>query len=334
MNVTIMAAGAEKMRAGMSGVSVVIPVYRSEKILPELLPRLCEVLAAITAKREIILVNDCSPDGSWDVILQLAAQHPEIKPINLMRNYGQHNALLCGIRVATCDIVVTMDDDLQHPPEEIPKLLAELAKGCDVVYGIPEREEHGLLRDLASITTKIALQNLMGAKIARKVCAFRAFRREVALSFAHYEGYFVSIDVLLTWGTNRFSTVAVRHQPRAQGTSGYSFRKLLTHALNMMTGFTTMPLQLASWVGFGFTLFSMCVLLYVGVRYLVSGNPVPGFPFLASIVGLFSGAQLFALGIIGEYLARIHLRSMQKPPYVVRQFGLQNQMKKAGAGSI
>jgi hypothetical protein len=175
---------------------------------------------------------------------------------------------------------------------------------------------------------------VMGTKIARQVCAFRAFRKEVAMSFAHYEGYFVSIDVLLTWGTNRFSAIPVRHQPRAQGTSGYTFRKLLTHAMNMMTGFTTLPLQLASWVGFGFTLFSLCVLLYVGVRYLVSGNPVPGFPFLASIVGLFSGAQLFALGIIGEYLARIHLRSMQKPPYVVRQFGFQGQTKKAGAGSI
>jgi undecaprenyl-phosphate 4-deoxy-4-formamido-L-arabinose transferase len=108
--------------------------------------------------------------------------------------------------------------------------------------------------------------------------------------------------------------------------------------MNMMTGFTTMPLKLASWVGFGFTLLSMGVIVYVGIRYLVSGNPVPGFPFLASILGLFSGAQLFALGIIGEYLARVHLRSMQKPPYVVRQFGLQNQVqnqaKKAGAGSI
>jgi glycosyltransferase involved in cell wall biosynthesis len=333
MNVSVM-VGGEKSRAGSSGISVVIPVYRSEEILPQLLPRLCEVLAAITAKREIILVNDCSPDGSWEVISQLAAEHPEIRPVNLMRNYGQHNALLCGIRAATCDVIVTMDDDLQHPPEEIPKLLAELAKGCDVVYGIPEKQEHGLLRDLASISTKIALQKVMGAQIARNVCAFRAFRREVAASFAHYEGAFVSIDVLLTWGTNRFSAVPVRHQPRAQGTSGYTFRKLVAHAMNMMTGFTTMPLKLASWIGFGFTLLSMCVIFYVGIRYFVSGNPVPGFPFLASILGLFSGAQLFALGIIGEYLARIHLRSMQKPPYVVRQFGFQNQVKKAGAGSM
>jgi undecaprenyl-phosphate 4-deoxy-4-formamido-L-arabinose transferase len=202
------------------------------------------------------------------------------------------------------------------------------------VYGTPEREEHGLLRDIASVTTKLALQNAMGAGIARQVSAFRAFRREVTAAFAHYEGYFVSIDVLLTWGTNRFSAVPVRHQARSQGSSGYTFRKLITHAMNMMTGFTTIPLQMASWVGFGFTIFSGFVLFYVVLRYFVSGSPVPGFPFLASIVGLFSGAQLFALGIIGEYLARMHFRSMQKPPYVVRSFGMQTQSKKFGVTSL
>ena len=313
------AQAAQKSPASIPTASVVIPVFRSEKILPELVQRLHRVLKGVAARHEIILVNDSSPDGSWEVIQTLASQYPEIIAINLMRNYGQHNALLCGIRAATGEVIVTMDDDLQHPPEEIPKLVAGLCNGADVVYGVPEREEHGLLRDVASITTKIALQNVMGAEIARQVCAFRAFRNDVVAAFAHYDGYFVSIDVLLTWGTNRFSTVAVRHQPRAQGASGYTFGKLLTHALNMMTGFTTMPLQVASWVGFGFTLLSGGVLLYVLVRYFVSGNPVPGFPFLASIIGLFSGAQLFALGIIGEYLARMHFRSMQKPPYVVRR---------------
>lgn len=334
MNLTMMTSGAEQLRTRLPGISVVIPVYRSEKILPELVGRLCQVLGNIASQYEIILVNDCSPDGSWETILQLAALHPEIKPINLMRNYGQHNALLCGIRAAECDVIVTMDDDLQHPPEEIPKLTAELACGWDVIYGVPEREEHGVLRNIASVTTKLALQGVMGAEIARKVCAFRAFRQEVASSFSHYEGPFVSIDVLLTWGTNRFAAVPVRHQPRAQGASGYTFRKLVTHAMNMMTGFTTLPLQMASWVGFGFTLLSLCVLVYVLLRYILSGNPVPGFPFLASIVGLFSGAQLFALGIIGEYLARIHLRSMQRPPYVVRQFELQDQNKRTGVSSL
>jgi len=302
----------------LAGLSVVVPVYRSEAILPELVRRLEAVLPSIASRYELVLVNDSSPDGSWNVISQSAERYPWIHAINLMRNYGQHNALLCGIRAARYGVIVTMDDDLQHPPEEIVKLLAVLDQGYDVVYGRPAQEQHGILRDLASLTTKLALQNTMGAEIARQVSAFRVFRAEVAGAFTHYEGSFVSIDVLLTWGTNRFAATPVRHEPRAQGTSGYTFRKLVTHALNMMTGFSTKPLQLASLVGFAFTLFGFGVLCYVLIRYWLQGTPVPGFPFLASIVALFSGAQLFALGIIGEYLARMHFRSMQKPPYVVR----------------
>jgi glycosyltransferase involved in cell wall biosynthesis len=300
-------------------LSVVIPVYRSEKILPELVQRLDAVLAGISDCYELILVNDCSPDCSWDVINELAQQHPWIRPFNLMRNYGQHNALLCGIREARYDVIITMDDDLQHPPEEIPKLLATLAAGYDVVYGTPIEEQHGVGRDFASWITKIALQNVMGAEIARKVSAFRAFRTEVARAFAHYSGAFVSIDVLLTWGANRFSLITVRHEQRKIGASGYTIRKLITHAMNMMTGFSTLPLQLASIVGFAFTFFGIGVLAFVVGRFLLLGGSVPGFPFLASIIALFSGAQLFALGIIGEYLARMHFRMMERPSYVVRE---------------
>jgi undecaprenyl-phosphate 4-deoxy-4-formamido-L-arabinose transferase len=309
-------------------------VYRSEAILPELVRRLEPVLAANADRFELVLVNDCSPDRSWDVICDLARENSWIRDINLMRNYGQHNALLCGIRAARYEVIVTMDDDLQHPPEEIPKLLAKLAEGYDVVYGTPEQEQHGLGRDLASWFTKLALQNVMGAEIARQVCAFRAFRAQVAKAFEQYEGSFVSIDVLLTWGTNRFTAIPVIHKQRKQGTSGYTFRKLMTHAMNMMTGFSTMPLQIASLVGFIFTAFGFVVLAYVLVRYFLNGNPVPGFPFLASIVAVFSGAQLFALGIIGEYLARMHFRSMQKPPYVVREAETEVAAKSSKAVSF
>lgn len=295
-----------------------VPVYKSEATLPELALRLEQVLRRITTDYELVFVDDSSPDRSWDVVCRLAQQYSWIRAIRLMRNYGQHNALLCGIRAAQYNVIITMDDDLQHPPEEIPKLLDTLDRGYDVVYGAPEHEHHGLGRDLASIMTKLALQNVMGADIARQVSAFRAFRFAVSTAFDHYEGAFVSIDVLLTWGTNRFSATPVRHEPRKQGTSGYTVRKLITHASNMMTGFSTLPLQLASMVGFAFTFLGFCVLIYVLVRYFTRGDPVPGFPFLASIIAVFSGAQLFALGIIGEYLARMHFRSMQKPPYVVR----------------
>jgi len=315
-------------------VSVVIPVYRSETILPELVSRLESVLTAIADKFELILVNDCSPDHSWEVICDLVEQYSWVRGINLMRNYGQHNALLCGIRACHGDVIVTMDDDLQHPPEEIPKLLAKLASGHDVVYATPRQEQHGLGRDFASWFTKIALQNVMGAEIARQVGAFRAFRAQVAAAFRHYEGSFVSIDVLLTWGTNRFASIPVNHSPRKQGASGYTVRKLMTHAMNMMTGFSTTPLQIASLIGFLFTLFGVLVLVYVLIRYFLHGDPVPGFPFLASIVALFSGAQLFALGIIGEYLARMHFRAMQKPPYVIRDAELEKTVKGSKAVSF
>lgn len=314
-------------------LSVVIPVYRSEEILPELVRRLERVLSASADKFELILVNDCSPDSSWNVICELAREHSWIFPINLMRNYGQHNALLCGIRAAHCGVIITMDDDLQHPPEEIPKLLARIAEGYDVVYGAPEQEQHGLGRDFASWITKLALQNVMGAEIARQVSAFRAFRREVARAFAHYSGAFVSIDVLLTWGTNRFSLVRVRHEGRKAGVSGYTIRKLVTHAMNMMTGFSSVPLQFASVVGFVFTLFGIGVLAFVVGRYLLLGGSVPGFPFLASIIALFSGAQLFALGIIGEYLARMHFRMMERPSYVVRESSTEEAEEIASSTS-
>jgi glycosyltransferase involved in cell wall biosynthesis len=310
--------GARAPQQRSRQLSVVIPVYRSEEILPELVQRLRSVLVANTEKFELILVNDCSPDGSWKVICDLAREQSWIRPVNLMRNYGQHNALLCGIRAARYDVIITMDDDLQHPPEELPKLLVRLTDGFDVVYGTPEQAHHGLRRDCASWITKLALQNVMGAEIARHVSAFRAFRRQVARAFTHYSGSFVSIDVLLTWGTNRFSVVRVRHEQRKTGVSGYTIRKLATHAMNMMTGFSTVPLQFASVMGFVFTLFGIGVLAFVVGRFLLAGGSVPGFPFLASIVAIFSGAQLFALGIMGEYLARMHFRSMQKPPYVVR----------------
>ncbi len=175
------------------------------------------------------------------------------------------------------------------------------------------------MRNLASQMTKIALQGAMGAETARHASAFRAFRTHVRQAFADYRGMFVNIDVLLTWGTTRFTVIHVRHEPRTLGTSNYTFRKLVIHALNMMTGFTTIPLQLASLLGFVMTIFGLLILIYLLVNRLILGNDVPGFTFLASVIVIFSGAQMFALGIIGEYLARMHFRLMDRPVYTVRE---------------
>jgi len=307
------------MKRPKPSLSVVIPVYNSAGMLPTLISRLEPVLRDHSSAFELILVNDGSRDDSWAVIQRLCRAHGWVRGIDMLRNYGQHNAILCGIRAARHEWIATMDDDLQHPPEELPKLLAELDRGLDVVYGPPEREQHGLLRDLASQITKYALQNAMGAATARSVSAFRVFRTELRGAFAEYRNPYVSIDVLLTWGTRRFGAVKVRHDARAEGVSNYTYRKLIVHALNMITGFSTFPLQLASWVGFLFALFGMAMLAYVLISYFLRGSTVSGFTFLASMIAVFAGAQLFALGILGEYLARMHFRMMDRPAYAVRR---------------
>jgi len=303
----------------LTGLSVVVPVYNSRESLPILIARLEPVLRTVAQQYELILVNDGSRDGSWEVVRDQIKAHPWIRGLDLMRNYGQHNALLCGLREVQHEIIVTMDDDLQHPPEEIPILIAKLSEGFDVVYGTPVSHPHSFGRNLASRLTKFALQGTMGAETARNVSAFRILRKRVCLAFTQYRNTFVSIDVLLTWGTQRFAAVAVRHDARVAGASNYTVAKLTRHALNMITGYSTVPLQLASMIGFAFTIFGVGILVYVLVRYVASGGSIPGFPFLASIIAIFSGAQLFALGILGEYLARIHTRTMDRPSYVVRE---------------
>lgn len=299
-------------------LSIVVPVYNSESSLRPLIARLKPVLESIATKYELILVNDGSRDASWRVVQELAAAHKWIRGHNLLRNYGQHNAILCGIRLARHEIIVTMDDDLQHPPEEIAKLLSALDGGADVVYGTPERESHGFLRNIASQVTKIALQKAMGAETARSVSAFRVFRTYLRDGFAAFSGQFVSIDVLLTWSTTRFTAVKVRHDVRASGVSNYTYRKLLTHALNMITGFSVLPLQVASVMGFVLTAFGLVVAGYVIYVRIVHGVVVQGYTSLAALIAVFSGAQLFALGILGEYLARVHFRMMDRPTYAVR----------------
>ena len=298
-------------------VSIVIPVFNAEPNLAELHRQLMPAMAALVERFEVILVEDCSRDRSWDVVRQLAQQDERVRGIRLNRNYGQHNALLCGIRAARYDVIVTMDDDLQHPVSEIPLLLAQLAAGHEVVYGTSNEPQHGLWRNLAARMTKIALQGAMGAKSAAQVSAFRAFPTRLRDAFESYRSPNVSIDVLLTWATQRFTAVLVKHAPRRAGESNYTMHKLITHAFNLMTGFSTLPLKLASVVGFVFTLFGFGVLAWVIGRYFISGTSVPGFAFLASIIAIFSGAQMFTLGIFGEYLGRMYGRTMERPAYVV-----------------
>ncbi len=297
--------------------SVVIPVYRGAETLVPLVEQLAAVLPTLAACYEVILVNDGSPDASWERIEELARRFPWVRGLNLMRNYGQHNATLCGVRAARYEVIVTMDQDLQHPPQEIPALLAELQRGYDVVYGAPRKLPQGFWRNLMTRYTKVLLAWIMGVPTVRNISAFRAFRTHLRQAFGDFRSPSLTLDVLLSWGTTRFSVVMVNIEP-AGGRSNYTFFALFRQALLILTGYSTAPLRLASLTGFFMTLFGVGVFGYVLWVYFAQGS-LPGFPFLASIVSLFSGAQLFTLGIFGEYLARMFDRSMDRPPYVILQ---------------
>ncbi len=314
-----MAAGTLAGTSGSGGprISVVVPVYNGAATLAELVARCHEVLDECASAHELVLVNDGSQDDSWAEIERLAADDPSVRGIDLARNYGQHNALLAGIRAARYELTITLDDDLQNPPEEIPVLLAALTPDCDVVYGEPIAKRQRLDRRLATNLVVWAL-HVLGGRTAPMVSAFRLFRTELRDGFADYTGPDVSVDALLTWRTERFTAVPVHHSTRAHGSSNYSLLKLARHALTMITAFSTRPLQMASGLGFLVILFGVVVFGYVVVRFAVEGGSVPGFPFLASIISIFSGAQLFAIGVIGEYLARVHVRVMSRPSYRVR----------------
>jgi undecaprenyl-phosphate 4-deoxy-4-formamido-L-arabinose transferase len=297
-------------------LSVIVPVYKGETLLEPLVKQLSKILPTFAKKYEVILVNDGSPDNSWPLIERLAREYKWVRGICMMRNYGQHNATLCGVRAARYDVIVTMDQDLQHPPEAIPLLLAKLEEGYDVVYGSPRKLPQALWRNLMTAGIKWILAKVIGLSSLQNVSAFRAFRTDLRESFANFQSPSLILDVLLSWGTTRFASVQVNISPSKR--TNYSFRMLVRVALLILIGYSTLPLRFASWIGFGMTLFGLGIFVYVLTIYFTAGS-LPGFPFLASIIALFSGAQLFGLGIFGEYLARMFERSMDKPPYVIQE---------------
>jgi undecaprenyl-phosphate 4-deoxy-4-formamido-L-arabinose transferase len=250
------------------------------------------------------------------VIQSLAQKYGCVRGISMMRNYGQHNATLCGVRAARYEVIVTMDQDLQHPPEEIPLLLAKLDEGYDVVYGAPRKLPQGFWRNFMTASIKWILAKVIGLPSVHNVSAFRAFRTSLRNAFVNFQGPSLILDVLLSWGTPRFTSVQV-NMVQAERTN-YNFAMLVRTAMLILIGYSTLPLRFASWIGFVMTLFGLGVFIYVLVVYFTAGS-LPGFPFLASIIALFSGAQLFALGIFGEYLARMFDRSMDRPPYVIHE---------------
>ncbi len=308
---------AETDRTLRAGVSVVVPAYRSAGTLTALVRRLEAVLADVD--HEIVLVEDGANDGTWDMIRVLADSVASVRGLRLGRNAGQHAALLAGVRAARFSVTVTLDDDLQNPPEEVLRLVAALEdRDLDLVYGSPALRATSRTRGVGGTVVRWVLSRLTGLDLLH-ISSFRCFRTRLRQGAAAVTGPRVVLDPVLHWGTDRIGHIDVEHHPRTGGTSGYSLRRLLGFAIDMVTGYSTRPLRATTWLGFTSAGFGLLVLLYVVLRYLLVGTTVAGFPFLASTIAMFAGAQLVALGVIGEYLARMHLRILGQPAYVIAE---------------
>lgn len=302
-----------------SGLSVLVPVFNGSRTLEELVTRTIKVLSGVYTF-EIVLIDDGSSDNSWDIICELAGLHSEVRGLRLRRNFGQHNALLAGLTVSKFSISVTVDDDLQNPPEEIPNLVCELSDSrIDVVYGLPYEVKQGAFRRAGSKLNGEILRRALGVSKGSQISSFRAFRTNIRQGLSGMAGPNVSLDALLSWGAQHYRTVGVSHNSRKHGKSGYTFRRLFVFSLDTFTGYSTLPLRLASVLGLVMALFGVFILMFVLLRPLFSGETVAGFPFLASIIAIFAGTQLISLGIIGEYLGRMHFRIMGKPTYLIAE---------------
>ena len=300
-------------------LSVVIPVYCGVKTVQQLVEGVTRVLTEAGIGFEIILVDDGSPDATWSVLHHVHRERPNlIKAIRLMRNFGQHNAIMCGLRHARGDYIITMDDDGQHPPEEIPKLLQAIEEtGADVVYGVPRERNHAPWRNLGSWIVVSFYKLVFRTRVTPS--AFRIMRRQVVEAILSYDLNYTYIDGLLAWNTDRIAQIEVEHRPRKAGRSGYNFAKLFTLAMNLFTNFSLLPLQIVSASGIAVAFAGLILGLYYFVQKIVGNIAVPGYASLIVAVLILGGLQLLALGIIGEYLGRIHLNINKQPQYTIRE---------------
>ncbi len=299
-------------------LSIVIPVYRGEKTIERLVRTLLENLGKLYTL-EIVLVNDGSPDDSATVCRRLAGELPLVKFLNLSRNFSEHNAVMAGLNYATGDYVAIMDDDFQNPPSEVVKLVAEAERGFDVVYSYYARKQHHPFRNLGSRLNNLAATLLLDKPRDLYLSSFKVVSRFVVQELVKYDGPYPYIDGLILRFTRNYSQVLVEHHSRVEGRSGYTLRKLVSLWLNMFTNFSVLPLRLASLAGFG------CAILgiVIGLGFAIEKFRNPELPagWASVIVSLFfiGGIQLFALGMIGEYLGRLFLKDNGRPQFVVRE---------------
>ncbi|MFK2878785.1 glycosyltransferase family 2 protein [Rhodanobacter hydrolyticus] len=297
-------------------LSIVVPVYRAHSSLTELCRRLIAICRENFPSFEILLVEDCGGDDSWSLIQQLAKVHSELRGIQLSRNFGQHAATLCGIAQARGEWIATIDDDLEHPPESLPAMMAKACEGYDLVYGVfPERSHHWW-RNLTSNVARRLFRTAIPS-LNYDYTSLRLIRGSIARALVTFDSPFPFVDGYLSWLTNRYAKVDVPHFDRAHGSSNYTTRKLVLHTLNILVTFSDLPLRLASWLGILSSLVGFAWLVSIVVERVVGHITASGYASLMAGIVFFGGLQLLVLGVVGQYIGRINFKSSRKPLFLI-----------------
>lgn len=301
-------------------ISVIIPVFNEEENLEELGERLVRTLEGMDRTFEVILVDDGSSDRSWDLLTQLHQQHPQvIRALQFHRNFGQHQAIFAGFQAARGQVMVTLDADLQNPPEEIPRLVAKIEEGFDTVGGWRENRQDSLFRKLPSFLINQVMSRVTGVKLRDYGCMLRAYRREVidSINQCHESSSF--IPALANLFSRRVAEIPVGHAERGRGQSKYSLIKLLRLNVDFMTGFSNFPIHVVGVLGICIALLGMGFGAFLFLRRLFLGPEVEGVFTLFAILFIFIGLNTFALALVGEYVGRIYREVRGRPRFVIRQ---------------
>ncbi len=299
-------------------ITIVVPVYNEEGNLRPLFDRLYPVMQKTDRPFEIIFTDDGSRDHSLEILKELATQYPEVKVIEFNGNFGQHMAILAAFEKSSGKIVVTLDADLQNPPEEIPKLVAEMEKGHDVVGSIRQKRQDTFFRKTASLMVNVVTRKITGMRMSDYGCMLRAYHRNVVDNINRCQETTTFIPALAQTFSSNPSEVPVAHAERTEGESKYSLYKLIRLNFDLMTGFSVVPLQIFALLGILTSLFAVAFAVFLLVRRFIVGAEVEGVFTLFAILFFFIGITIFGIGIVGEYIGRIYQEVRRRPRYVVR----------------
>ncbi|HXU25924.1 MAG TPA: glycosyltransferase family 2 protein [Bacteroidia bacterium] len=302
-------------------ISIVVPVYNSVETLSELYARVNATCITLQKKYQLIFVDDGSSDNSWEVIEGLKTQNTtDIIGVKLTKNFGQHNALLCGFNYCKGDVIITMDDDLQHPPEEIEKLLTKYQQtNADVVYGLPINKKHSLVRNVGSNLVSSSSEYSKKSTGVKKGSSFRLIKREIAHDMKeHFYSNFLFLDAIINWNTGNIEHIEVEHKERKAGKSGYTTFKLASLYFNILINYSATPLKLMTYGGLFSSIISFLFALHFVYKKIIHHVPL-GYTSLIVSVLFSTGLILFCLGIIGQYLYKIYQFQNKKPPYLIKK---------------